>query len=193
VWQQLHHALLDQLGREGQLDWSRASLDSLSVRAKRRGGLTGPNPTDRCKAGSMYHLLVDCGGIPPAVCLSAANTHDSLLLEAAVDAVAPVRGPRGRPGRPRTRPATLHGDKGDDSPRCRRALRRRGIIPRIARCGIESSQRLGRYRYVAERSLAWLVATGGSRSVTSGADVLLGFACLACALICLTSLNQPKV
>jgi transposase len=32
VWQQLHHMLLDQLGREGQLDWSRANLDSLSVR-----------------------------------------------------------------------------------------------------------------------------------------------------------------
>jgi hypothetical protein len=32
VWQQLHHLLLDQLGREGQLDWSRASLDSLSAR-----------------------------------------------------------------------------------------------------------------------------------------------------------------
>jgi transposase len=35
VWQRLHHLLLDQLGRNGQLDWSRASLDSLSVRAKR--------------------------------------------------------------------------------------------------------------------------------------------------------------
>jgi transposase len=35
VWQQLHHRLLKQLGREGRLDWSRASLDSLSVRAKR--------------------------------------------------------------------------------------------------------------------------------------------------------------
>ena len=31
----LHHLLLDELGRDGQLDWSRASLDSLSVRAKR--------------------------------------------------------------------------------------------------------------------------------------------------------------
>jgi hypothetical protein len=27
--------LLDQLGRQGQLDWSRASLESLRVRAKR--------------------------------------------------------------------------------------------------------------------------------------------------------------
>jgi transposase len=35
VWQQLHHVLLDQLGRQGQLDWLRASLDSLSVRARR--------------------------------------------------------------------------------------------------------------------------------------------------------------
>jgi transposase len=35
VWQRLHQLLLDQLGRQGQLDWSRASLDSLSVRAKR--------------------------------------------------------------------------------------------------------------------------------------------------------------
>jgi transposase len=35
VWQHLHHQLLDQLGRQGRLDWSRASLDSLSVRAKR--------------------------------------------------------------------------------------------------------------------------------------------------------------
>jgi transposase len=33
VWQQLHHVLFDQLGRNSQLDWSRASLDALSVRA----------------------------------------------------------------------------------------------------------------------------------------------------------------
>jgi hypothetical protein len=92
-----------------------------------------------------------------AVGLSAANTHDSVLLEPMVDAVPPIKGPRGRPGRPRKRPAKLHGEKGDDYPRCRRALRRRGIMPRIARRGIESSQRLGRHRYVVERSLAWLV------------------------------------
>jgi hypothetical protein len=47
-----------------------------------------------------------------AVSLSAANAHDSVLLEQVVDAVAPVKGPRGRPGRPRQRPVKLHGDKG---------------------------------------------------------------------------------
>jgi hypothetical protein len=35
VWRRLHQRLLDELGRNSQLDWSRASLDSLSVRAKR--------------------------------------------------------------------------------------------------------------------------------------------------------------
>jgi hypothetical protein len=36
VWQQqLHHLLLEQLSRHSRLDWSRASLDSISVRAKR--------------------------------------------------------------------------------------------------------------------------------------------------------------
>jgi transposase len=111
VWQRLHHRLLDQLAGNGQLDWSRASLDSLSVR--RAGGeLTGPNPTDRGKPGSKYHLLVDRGGIPLAVGLSAANTHDSVLLEAMVDAVPASRARAGRPGRPRKRPAKLHLDKG---------------------------------------------------------------------------------
>ena len=35
VWEKLHHTVLDQLGQDGALDWSRASLDSVSVRAKR--------------------------------------------------------------------------------------------------------------------------------------------------------------
>jgi transposase len=38
VWRRLHQVLLDHLGREARLDWSRASLDSLSVRAKRGAG-----------------------------------------------------------------------------------------------------------------------------------------------------------
>jgi len=117
-----------------------------------------------------------------------------MLLEAVVDAVPPVKGPRGRPGRPRRRPVKLHGDKGYDYPRCRKALRRRGITSRIARRGIESSQRLGRHRYVAERSLAWLVGYRRPQvRYERRADILLGFVYLACALICLKQLNRPKV
>ena len=37
VFEQLHLEVLDRLGLAGRLDWSRASVDSASVRAKRGG------------------------------------------------------------------------------------------------------------------------------------------------------------
>ena len=142
IWQAFHHALLDRLGKAGLIDWSRCSLDAASLPAKAGGAATGPNPTDRGKPGSKRHLVVDRQGIPFAVLLTAANVHDSVVLEEALDAVPPVRQPRGRP---RRRPNKLHADKAYDYPRCRRACRKRGIVPRIARRGIESSERLGRH------------------------------------------------
>jgi transposase len=154
----VHQIVLDWLGDLDAIDWSRASVDSISVRAKRGGEHTGPNPTDRGKAGSKYHFLGDRQGVPLAVQLTAANVHDSKLLEPLVDAVRPIRRPTGEPGRPRKRPAKLHADKAYSSRSNRQALRRRGITPRIARRGIDSSQRLGRFRWVVERSQAWVVA-----------------------------------
>jgi transposase len=78
-----------------------------------------------------------------------------------------------------------------DYPTCRRALRRRGITPRVARRGVESRQRLGRHRWKVERSLAWLLA---NRRLTvryeRRADILTAFLHLACALICARKL-QP--
>jgi hypothetical protein len=105
----LHHRLLDWLGDNGQVDWSRAAIDSVSVRA-RRGGTS--------------------------------------------------------------------------------LARSRGICPRIARRGVESSMRLGRHRWKVERSLAWLLA---NRRLTVGyerrANVLTAFLHLACALICARKLR----
>src|SRR5215210_4270068 len=43
VWERLHARLLNWLGDAAAIDWSRASLDSLSVRAKR--GATRPGRT----------------------------------------------------------------------------------------------------------------------------------------------------
>jgi transposase len=154
------------------------------------GASTGPNPVDRGKRGSKYHLLVDRYGIPLAVQLSAANSHDSTYLERTVDAIPPKSGPPGKPGRPRFRPEKLHAGKGYDYPAKRRALRRRGIAPRIARKGIESSDRLGHYRWVVERSLAWLL---GFRRLgvryERRAEILEGLLHLACSLICIRFLR----
>lgn len=54
--------MLDELGSQGLIDWSRAVLDSTSVRVK-RGSLIGPNPVDRGKSGSKIHVLSDRAGV----------------------------------------------------------------------------------------------------------------------------------
>ena len=45
VWDALHRTLLDRLGEANQIDWSRASLDSASIPAKR--GATSLDRTRR--------------------------------------------------------------------------------------------------------------------------------------------------
>ena len=104
-----------------------------------------------------------------------------------LDAIPPVRGRRGRP---RRRPGKLHADKGYDYARCRRDCRARGIKPRIARRGVNSSQRLGRHRWVIERTLAWFARF---RRLTiryeRRQDIGTAFHSLAAALICHKTLN----
>lgn len=57
VWERLHQTLLDELQDAGQLDWSRAVVDSSHVRAKGRGEKTGPSPADRRRPGSKHHVI----------------------------------------------------------------------------------------------------------------------------------------
>lgn len=49
VWERLHHELLNRLLDAGQIDRSRAALDSASIPAKRGGDLPGTSPMDRGK------------------------------------------------------------------------------------------------------------------------------------------------
>jgi transposase len=145
--------------------------------------VTGPNPTDRGKRGSKYHLLVDAAGLPLNIAVSGANRHDSMLVEPILDSMPAIR--RGGRGHPRRRPVKLHADKGYDYPRCRRYLRRRGIGVRIARRGVENCSRLGRVRWVVERTMSWLL---GFRRLALRYDrtvaTLSALLALACALIC---------
>lgn len=154
VFDKVLENLLVRLHRAGKLDWSRAVIDSAHAPAKRGGAEAGPNPTDRGKSGSKHHMITDRHGTPLATpLLTASNVPDVVMLIPIVNHISPVRG---RVGRPRRRPDKLHADKGYASRANRRALRQRGIQPRIARKGVESSTRLGRHRWVVERSFAWL-------------------------------------
>jgi transposase len=126
--------------------------------------------------------VVDAAGVPLAVKHTAANVHDSMMLEEMVDTIAPIRRPRGRP---RKRPQKLHADKAYDAKKCRKALRRRGIKARIARKGKESSEKLGRHRWVVERTLSWLNRFRRLKvRYERRADIHQAFLDLGCALIC---------
>jgi hypothetical protein len=72
------------------------------------GAHTGPNPTDRAKAGIKRHVLSDGQGVPLALQLTPANVHDTTQALPLLEAIPPIPGPRGRPCH---RPLRLQGDR----------------------------------------------------------------------------------
>jgi IS5 family transposase len=119
---------------------------------RRKGGEeTGPNPVDRGRPGSKRHLIVDGEGMPLSEALTGASVHDSKTFEELIEGVEPART---LSGLPRRWPDKIHADKGYDLPRCRKTVRQRGMEARIARRGVDSSERLGRHPWVVERTLA---------------------------------------
>ncbi|MFD8433447.1 IS5 family transposase [Streptomyces coelicoflavus] len=153
VWDRLHQLLLNELRSKNQLDWERAVIDSSHVRAARPGPKSGPSPVDRARPGSKHHLIVDGQGIPLAVSLTGGNRNDVTQLEPLLDKIPAVAG---QVGRPRRRPDALLADRGYDHDKYRRLLWQRGIRPVIARRGEPHGTGLGIFRYVVERTIAWL-------------------------------------
>jgi transposase len=120
--------------------------------------------------------------MPLSLLVTAANTPDQVVFEALLDDIPKVRTPCG--GR-RSRPGKCHADKAYDNRRCRGYLTRRGIGVRIARCGVESSTRLGRHRWKAERSIAWLAGCRRLRvRYDRSSERFFAFAMLACDRLC---------
>jgi transposase len=186
VFDALHLQVLDRLGEQGQLDWSRAAVDTMSVRAKRGGDHVGANPVDRGKPGSKLHLVCDGGGVPLTAVVTAANVNDTTMFQAVVADIPPIRTPAGRR---RTRPTKVHADKGYDSRANRAYLCRRGITARIARRQIESSIRLGRHRWKVERSLSWLSCFRRLQvRWDRDAGRWFAFVLVACAVVCFNRL-----
>lgn len=134
--------------------------------------------------------MVDRGGLPLAAGLTGAERPDETVFAPLVAAIPAVKPPHGRR---RKRRRQLHADQGDDVRRCRRYPRRRGIRARIARKGAEGKVRLGRHRWVVERTLAWLnhsrrPAIRHERREDSQQALLD----LGCALICCNALQRGR-
>ena len=122
-------------------------LDSCSVRAKRAGDLTGPNPTDRGKRGTKYHVAVTGDGMPVACAATAANVNDTLVFERLFLSAFAVM----------ARIATVFADKGYDAEGNRALCRSFGAEPHIHKRRQPSGSGLGGRRWPVERSNAWLL------------------------------------
>lgn len=188
VWDRMHQLLLNRLQAAGEIDWSRATVDSASVRAVGGGEKTGPNPTDRRKLGSKHHVVTDANGVPLNMTLTGANRHDVTQLLPLVDGIKPVAG---RVGHPRRRPHALYADRAYDSQPHRQQLRRRGITPHLAKRNTEHGSGLGIFRWVSERTLSWLHQFRRLRiRFDRRDDIQEAFMTLAESLICFRLLPQ---
>ncbi|MBB5109686.1 IS5 family transposase [Streptomyces spectabilis] len=97
------------------------------------------------------HVLSDANGLPLVVGISAANVHDSEGLKPMIAGLHTQHDPhRGRCFKPQR----LHADKAYDVLHLRRWLWGRHIGVRVTREGMQSGDRLGRRRWVIERTLS---------------------------------------
>lgn len=153
------------------------------VGTSRWGGQTaGPNPTDRARPGSKHHILVDANGVPVGAILTGAHRNDVTQLLPLVDAIAPIRGSRGRPLQ---KPKVVYADRGYDSDLHRQRLRERGIKPMIAKRRTEHGSGLGKFRWVVERTHSWLHNFRRLRiRFDRRADIHEAFLKLSCSLVC---------
>jgi transposase len=148
VLRQVHIALI-RMVRAGPeaAPWD-IVVDSCSVRAKRGGELTGPNPTDRGKAGTKYHAVVATDGLPLGVVPSAANVHDTRLFPHLLRLAQAVCAAVGK----------VYADAGYASAENRGLCLQDGIQPCIRKVGEAHGSGLGAVRCVVEHGCAWLLA-----------------------------------
>ena len=169
------HAVLVRMVRSGPeaaaATWD-VVIDSCSVRAKRGGELTGPNPTDRAKRGTKYHVLVARDGIPLAALPSAANVNDTMLFPALLRRALVVC----------TAIARLYADAAYHSAENRRLCAAEGILPLIRESGEPHGSGLGTVRCIVEHANAWLLANKRldrrNDRLTNIIDALLTTACI---------------
>jgi transposase len=186
TWDKVHGALLDGLRGADKIDWSRALIDSSSVRAAYGGGATGPSPVDRAKPGSKHHVITDAAGIPLASSVTAANRNDVSEMAPLVNKLPAVAG---KVGRPRRRPDALQGDLAYDSEPHREGLRRIGIEPVLPEKGIDDTSDLAGARWPVERTLAWFHQNRRLRiRYERRPDIHQAFLTLACIKICASAL-----
>jgi transposase len=169
-WDRLLERLQARRNAEGELDWELFYIDGSLVRAhkaaagaaKKRGPPEEPGDhalgRSRGGFGTKLHLVCEGGGLPIVIEISPGQDHESVHLEAVMEAIS-VRSPRGAP---RKRPERLAGDKAYSADRIRQWLRHRRIEPVIAHRENEAGREgpfdreAYRRRNLIERCIGWI-------------------------------------
>ena len=138
------------------IEWEWQSVDGAMTKAPFGKGATGPNPTDRAKAGVKRSLLTDGSGIPLAIVVDGANRHDSKLLCATLDGVVIVRPEPGE-----EYPQHLCLDAAYDYQLMCILVRERGYLDHIRSRGEEKAEKVTIPGYRARR---WVVENTQSQS-----------------------------
>ncbi len=102
---------------------------------------------------SKCYAVVNANGVLLAIKHLMVNVYDSKMLEETVEAICRSAGRRVAPaGPPSKRPEKLHADEVYNFSRLH--IAKHGIKHLAVRCGTDFCDRLGRYRWVVERTLA---------------------------------------
>ena len=120
------------------------------------GKSTGPNPTDRAKAGTKRSLLVEGNGIPIAVTVDGANRHDMKMAPVTLQSIV-----IGRPEPTARSPQHMCLDKAYDFPEIYELLEEYGYTAQIRSRGEEYDDKMNipgyrARRWVVERTHSWM-------------------------------------
>jgi len=139
------HAAGARRAPPADVDPARLAPAALSppVRPRGTGELRSRETLGRSRGGltSKIHLLADSGCRPLARVTSSGHRHDSLAF---LPLMRRLRVARRDPGRPRTRPGRVLGDKAYSSAAIRAHLRRRKIKAAISQPADQAQNRLDR-------------------------------------------------
>jgi len=128
------------------LELADLAVDGCITKAPCGGEKAGRSPVDRGKGGIKRSMVVDARGIPLGSVIAPANRHDSPLLDATLDALAPLGELPDR--------ASVHLDRAYDSVTTHRTLAARCLAGEISEKGKPAALKAGK-RWVVERTNSW--------------------------------------
>jgi transposase len=156
VFLALWHAGVEQFDELKGIDWNFLSMDGAMTKAPLGGDVTGPNPTDRAKAGVKRSLLTEGHGVPLGLEVAGANRNDMKLVRATIESIVVER-----PKPTDEQPQGMCLDKGYDYDEVREILHEFGFTAHIRSRGEEAKELVREAgqrarRWVVERSHSWM-------------------------------------